>query len=576
MALMQLRGVRRRLIFILLCIITTLGLFSRWNWKHESSDSNSSVLHSPEPLHGQYASKITLRADPSATHTYLPNGLLEVNPDGPHPIIALARDAEKKWQEKLSRASTTLDEAVREYKRRYKLHILSNNSRAATSFKRWNYAQENQIQAGQEEVTDTFTISRNETHETGLARVAFSTPDLMKDRVLPRGLGEILDLLQPVEHLLPPFRAIFSPHDNPNLLSDYHVKKAFSDAAKEGRSLWIRLCLSPGSPGRLTERPVNQFDRPEPRMKKTFIYDHQRSMDPCTSPTIFYHHAQYVAHDLARCSISWCSTPLFHNIQPPTFISWVDDVRPRENDPPWEEKTDERLMWRGSNTGIMHNKDTRWIYAQRIHLMRMATERNGTEKVLLPDISGFSNPYLGESVEVQDEWQVGEGVDMRKSVINPAMMDVALRSAVLRVLKTLFEWREKLGTNSKEVGNHKYFIDVDGNGWSSRFKRLITTNSLVFKATAYPEWWIDRIQPWVHYVPVQVDYSDLYDAYVFFRGGLYGEGNHDKMAQKIALAGREWSKGYWRKEDMTAYFFRLMLEYARIMSLDREAMSYQE
>ena len=29
------------------------------------------------------------------------------------------------------------------------------------------------------------------------------------------------------------------------------------------------------------------------------------------------------------------------------------------------------------------------------------------------------------------------------------------------------------------------------------------------------EWWTDRIQPWVHYVPIQMDYSDLYDALSF-------------------------------------------------------------
>lgn len=67
---------------------------------------------------------------------------------------------------------------------------------------------------------------------------------------------------------------------------------------------------------------------------------------------------------------------------------------------------------------------------------------------------------------------------------------------------------------------------------------------------------MDRVQPWVHYVPVQVDLSDLYDAFVFFRGGLYAEGNHDHLAQKIGRAGRIWSKTYWRREDMTAYFFR--------------------
>jgi hypothetical protein len=31
---------------------------------------------------------------------------------------------------------------------------------------------------------------------------------------------------------------------------------------------------------------------------------------------------------------------------------------------------------------------------------------------------------------------------------------------------------------------------VDGNGWSGRFKRLMTSNALVFKSTVFPEWWV--------------------------------------------------------------------------------------
>lgn len=30
-----------------------------------------------------------------------------------------------------------------------------------------------------------------------------------------------------------------------------------------------------------------------------------------------------------------------------------------------------------------------------------------------------------------------------------------------------------------------------------------------------PEWWTDRIAPWVHYVPTQLDYSDVYDILTF-------------------------------------------------------------
>lgn len=52
-------------------------------------------------------------------HTYHSNGLLEVNPHGRHPIYDLIERAEKEWDEKIRRQSTTLEDAVLEYKRRY-------------------------------------------------------------------------------------------------------------------------------------------------------------------------------------------------------------------------------------------------------------------------------------------------------------------------------------------------------------------------------------------------------------------------------------------------------------------------
>ena len=96
----------------------------------------------------------------------------------------------------------------------------------------------------------------------------------------------------------------------------------------------------------------------------------------------------------------------------------------------------------------------------------------------------------------------------------------------------------------------------------------------------------------MHHVPVQVDLSDLYDALLFFRGDGNDEGAHEYLARKIALSGRQWSKKFWRKEDLVSYMFRyvatlglsvggiigsddrLSLEYARLMSVDREAMTY--
>ena len=53
------------------------------------------------------------------THHYGDDGLLVVNPDGPHPIFELTQRAEEAWAGKLDRASKTLGDAVAEYKRRY-------------------------------------------------------------------------------------------------------------------------------------------------------------------------------------------------------------------------------------------------------------------------------------------------------------------------------------------------------------------------------------------------------------------------------------------------------------------------
>lgn len=103
-------------------------------------------------------------------------------------------------------------------------------------------------------------------------------------------------------------------------------------------------------------------------------------------------------------------------------------------------------------------------------------------------------------------------VDMREMVkarINPAVMDIAFTGNpigcepdICRILKEDYQWRERQG--HREAGNYKYVIDVsgltfvpqiniddikvDGNGWSGRFKRLMTSNSLIFKSTIYPEW----------------------------------------------------------------------------------------
>jgi len=60
--------------------------------------------------------------------------------------------------------------------------------------------------------------------------------------------------------------------------------------------------------------------------------------------------------------------------------------------------------------------------------------------------------------------------------------------------------------------------------------------------------WTDRIQPWVHFVPIKLDYSDLYDTLGFFRGLPDGTPGHEDLAERIANTGSQWARKYWRQE----------------------------
>ncbi|KAF9531363.1 glycosyl transferase family 90-domain-containing protein [Crepidotus variabilis] len=534
-------------------------------------------------------------------HRYRKDGLVEVNEEGPHPIYELIARAEKEWSEKLGRASTTLKEAVEEYQRRYK-------RMPPKGFNLWwNYASKHnvqlpdeydtifhdlepfwgldpedlhKIQAEAEKKIDSYTVGKNET-EGNIGVLTYTFSEGRYDQLIV-GSKEIIKLFQQIQDVLPLFRMTISPHDGPNRLTDHGIMQAVLKAAASGTYLkrsalpkkkelgWVSAC----PPTSLARQNPIDLDNPPPwPTKKTFIYNHAQTMNPCDHPDLFHHHGQFLSHnsgpgpqDVVVPEFSYCSTVLHHNIRFPVPYGWVEDILPRSDDPPFEEKLDERLLWRGSNTGMFHSSTSRWEHSHRDFLVAFSNDLSGKAKVLNP-------------VKSVNE-QVGVFKEFKRANLNPALLDIAFAGQPLAcsastcdTLRAIYPWREYQSLG--EAGQYKYVLDVDGNGWSGRFKRLITSNSLIFKSTIYPEWFVDRVQPWVHYVPVQVDLSDLHDSLLFFRGDPNGDGAHEDLARKIAHTGRLWSKTFWRKEDLISYLFRLTLEFARLLSDDRDAMTYR-
>ena len=87
------------------------------------AETTRTVIAGSEPTaqaHAREQHPLTDSDLPLQQHHYRSDGLLEVNPNGPHPIFELIRNAEAEWEGKIARSSKTLAQAVAEYERRYK------------------------------------------------------------------------------------------------------------------------------------------------------------------------------------------------------------------------------------------------------------------------------------------------------------------------------------------------------------------------------------------------------------------------------------------------------------------------
>ncbi|KAF9220836.1 hypothetical protein BS17DRAFT_713280 [Gyrodon lividus] len=535
-------------------------------------------------------------------HTYTPDGLLVVNPNGPHPIFELMRNAETEWEAKLARASKTLDEAVAEYKRRYR------RPPPRDFDKWWDYVVKHNVQLPDEydEIyhdlepfwgidPHDLAITQEELEQRKEIVTVQKTPSsssleivggtLPEDRraELQHTIENILHLLKDVQHELPPLRISLSPYDNPSMLSDWRIKNMALEAADKGTTIkqsdlppikeagWIEAC-PPDSPARLhppSLPPLSSIINNISSTPKTFVASHRATMDPCMHPSLLTLHGQFLSHEVGPIPertlvprFSLCATLLHHDIRPPVPYAWTSGAGlEAEGDVPWDMKVDTRVGWRGRTTGMYAAPGSAWMHTHRSRLVTAMNALAGNVSVL--PVPGDASVAVGEPEEARLGW------------VNPAWMDVAFADAPLSCdeeggtcahMEALWEFRRLQGR--VEEGRYKFIFDIDGNGWSSRFKRLVTGNALIFKATIYPEWFATRVAPWVHYVPIQVSYTDLHDAVAFFRA-------HDDLAARIAAAGKTWSQQFWREEDMSAYLYRLLLEYARVSSVDREGMDYK-
>ncbi|EJT69502.1 hypothetical protein GGTG_13121 [Gaeumannomyces tritici R3-111a-1] len=110
-------------------------------------------------------------------------------------------------------------------------------------------------------------------------------------------------------------------------------------------------------------------------------------------------------------------------------------------------------------------------------------------------------------------------------------------------------------------------LDLDGNSFSMRFYRFLASRSCPLKVTVFREWHDERLRPWLHYIPVSVGMRELPELVRFLTRTAAGQ----RVARRVAEAGREWYPKAVSPPHQGIYLYRLMLEMARLQDDGRKA-----
>lgn len=243
---------------------------------------------------------------------------------------------------------------------------------------------------------------------------------------------------------------------------------------------------------------------------------------------------------------------------------------------PWEDKLNQ-VIWRGVATGGRNRHDNwRGFQRHRFVAMTNGSKISATENWhsipenwgLPPDLYNLAAKSENKLGEWTNKWADTGFVDLN---CDPQDNHTCYYSAP--------HFQVVPGMMMSDQFNRKYLPDIDGNSFSGRYRGFLLSTSLPIKATIFREWHDDRLVPWRHFVPMDTRYIDFWGIMEYFLGyendHVKVQG-HDEQAKKIALDGQEWANRVLRAEDMQIYVLRLLLEYARLSSDNRENMGWVE
>lgn len=543
---------------------------------------------------------------------------------GEHPIRKLINGAQADFNNLVKKQSMTLEEAVKEYKRRYSIPPPPHFDKWWTFAKERNVVLVDEFDSvhhslhpfwGLPPVVLRRRIAEACGHDNGLIGLQIrhgNVSHIEGGRIWMR--AALKGMMEGFMNELPDMDLALNIHDEPRVViqhEDLAELNKRADIAKGGLQRVARLRHGwSNTPDDLTEgqgfkdSPITRFsslphqstwqhsrsscppDSPARSLSELkevpdynttsivsplgFISNHTASSDICLHPSLATTYGFFAGANTFRFTtdlvpiFSQSKLSSFQDIIYPSPWYWADKVPyvPEEDMKTWEEK-ESQVYWRGATTGG-YSRFGNW---RRQHRQRFVSFMN----------SNSANPIKTlKKLEGEDEWKVDttkqikhfkDSFDVRFVEVGQADAgDVAAQKDMFRLVP-----KGKPG----EVFAWKYLLDMDGNAFSGRFYSFLRSKSAVVKMAVSREWHDEWLRPWLHYIPISVQGLDWIETIRWYLDGAEGGGKSTIEGMKVADRGREWSNKVLRNEDLEVWFFRLLLEYARVVDDDRESIGFE-
>jgi hypothetical protein len=495
-----------------------------------------------------------------------------------HPVEILTRGAKANYESLLHRQSKTFSAAYDEYRTRYGIE-------PPPGFEAWyNFAVANQspiideFDMIYEQIAPFLKVSGQDVLDLMDAAHGASISELWlcqyygtqaitqcahKFRRYDRHITQLFDTLsQHLEGQLPDVKFLVNHLDEPAVVIPPSILEgSMQDSGLinvtdfSHRRIWETITASCASK---RDKTASLKDERE-SYSLPFIKDSSSAMDLCRHPEYADLHGLFMSP--ASLRLIQGVVPVLSTGAPSTMNDIIfpspayiesEFIYNGTHDIDWDEKLN-NVYWAGSTSGG-YATDDEWHNYHRQRFVKFAQNLDRQQYYYLEERDGVVERVTS-------------------SFLNGRLFDVAFtrifqcRNRQCRDQKAYFRpgaWADK-----DTALRSRLVFDVDGNGISGRYYKLLASKSLPLKQTLMKEWHDERLVPWVHYVPVSQSLEELPEIVLYLTSTEAGR----KRAKEMALEGHQWFSKAFRQVDMTIYVYRLLLELARLQDPQRPATS---